>query len=232
MNGVAGPRAVIFDLDGTLVDSAPDIVASVTHALSTIGVPVPDRDRITRFVGNGAARLIHRVLTGDADGVADPALFDAASSLFFEHYAANVCVASTLYPGVRETLCALREDRLVLACVTNKPARFTLPLLAALGLNSFFSITLSGDSLPRKKPAPDPLLHVAAYAGLAPGACRMVGDSVTDIRAAHGAGMPAIAVSYGYGDTDDMAEHEPVAIVDAFADILHHLRRPLVATVD
>lgn len=216
-------KAVFLDLDGTLVDSAPDLAASVSYALTEIGIEPPDLDEVKSYVGGGAAKLIHRALTRSKDGIAEDALFESASAIFFSHYAANVCERSKLYPGVVETLERLRTLGFGLACVTNKPHRFTVPLLETLGLDSFFTLCLSGDSLAKKKPEPDQLLNAAHHFDLASAQCTMVGDASPDILAARNAGMVAIAVSYGYGDMEAMKALRPLAFVDRIDQIIEHL---------
>jgi phosphoglycolate phosphatase len=225
MNNPPSGSAVIFDLDGTLVDSAPDIAASVDYALTQIGRSAPSLAQVRNYIGNGADRLLHRSLTFDLDGIADDALFESANRHFLEHYRRNVCCRSAPYPGVIETLTTLTEHGYFLACVTNKPARFTDPLLEELGLDGFFSVTLSGDSLELKKPAPDQLLHVADRCAIATHNCTMVGDTVTDILAAQNASMGVVCVSYGYGDIADIVAHNPSAIIDSIDQIVN-----LVAT--
>lgn len=219
MSVADGAAAVIFDLDGTLVDSAPDLAASVDYALNRIGRRAPSRERIRSYIGSGAERLIHRSLTGDIDGVADEALFKSACLNFFAHYEANVCCRTTPYPHAAETLRALVGKGYALACVTNKPSQFTQPLLKKLGLDIHFSLTLSGDSLAAKKPCPDQLLHVADHYALSPQDCVMVGDTLTDVLAARNAAMPVIFVTYGYGNVSDIAATEPAAIVDSLEQI-------------
>ena len=216
-------KAVLFDLDGTLVDSAPDLTLSVGHALAGVGMPAPGLDEVRRYIGEGAQKLLHRSLTRDPDGVADEALFREASQLFFDHYAANVCVQSHLYPGVVATLERLRQRGCHFACVTNKPARYTAPLLEALGLAEYFTVSVSGDSLPRKKPDPAPLQFAATALGMATVDCTMVGDTVTDIAAARGAGMTVIAVDYGYGDPGALAAAAPDRLVSAFDELADFL---------
>lgn len=220
MNAVTNPAVVICDLDGTLVDSAPDIGASVDHALRQLGREALDLDVIRSYIGDGAGRLIHRALTRDVDGIADDNSFERASGHFYQHYEDNVCEKSALYPGVRASLCALRERGYALACVTNKPVRFTEPLLKALDLDEFFSVYLGGDSLAKKKPAPDQLLHVAAHHGVATANCVMVGDSITDVLAAQNANMQVICVSYGYGDIKEIRARDACAITDSFPAVV------------
>jgi phosphoglycolate phosphatase len=211
---------VIFDLDGTLIDSAPDLIASMTYALNGLEVEVPSVAAMTSYIGNGASRLVHRCLTNSLDGIAHDKLFACASRKFFDHYEAHVCAASAIYPHVISTLTELKDRGYQLACVTNKPARFTEPLLAQIGLEEFFSITLSGDSLDTKKPAPDQLLQAAKWCDTSSHRCTMVGDTVTDIEAAQRANMKVICVSYGYGSRPDLIASKPSAIVDSIDQII------------
>jgi phosphoglycolate phosphatase len=125
-----------------------------------------------------------------------------------------------VYPGVIETLTALRDAGFALGCVTNKPERFTLPLLAQLDLARWFAVTLSGDSLPVKKPDPAPLLQAIQQLGGEPAQAAMVGDSLADLRAAKAAGVLALCVSYGYSPNVDLREHAPDALVDRMTDLL------------
>ena len=222
------PRgAVIFDLDGTLVDSAPDIAYAANCALTDCGLSPRDAEEVRGFIGNGAEKLIHRCLTGSLDGVAEAAKFEETYRAFQAHYQANLTARTVMYPGVMETLTALREDGFVMACVTNKPARFTEPLLEQLALAPFFGVTLSGDSLAVKKPDPTPLLHAMEALKLPASRGAMVGDSMADLRAGRAAGMPVFCVSYGYSPHVDLREHGPDAVVDYFGDLLGLVRARL-----
>ena len=213
-------RAVLFDLDGTLVDSAPDIAAAANRALAECGLPPRDLGRIRGYVGGGAERLIHRCLTDSLDGLAEPALFEAAHAAFFRHYAAGLTASTLPYPGVVETLETLRARGYALGCVTNKPGRFTAPLLAALDLARWFDVTVAGDSLPVKKPDPAPLLHALAVLDASAGASTMVGDSMADLKAARAAGIRVLCVTYGYSPNARLADHAPDGLVDRMIDIL------------
>ena len=197
-------RGVFFDLDGTLVDSAGDLATSVNHALSIIDKPALSEQTIRSYIGNGAERLLHRAITLDYFGEAESDLFRPARAAFLAHYAENICVDSRLYPSVEQVLSTLRDQGYLLACITNKPSQFTDPLLDALDVAQYFSLVLSGDSLPHKKPAPDQLLHAANHFGLVPQNCLMIGDTNTDISAAMNCAMPAVYVSYGYGEVQDL----------------------------
>ncbi|MEM7465274.1 MAG: phosphoglycolate phosphatase [Pseudomonadota bacterium] len=197
-------EAIFFDLDGTLVDSAGDLATSVNHGLSLIDQGPLAETTIRGFIGNGADRLIHRAITGDYEGEADEALYAPVRRAFLDHYASNVCRLSTLYPNVDDLLVKLSEHTYKLACITNKPQAFTQPLLANLNIDKYFKLVLSGDSLSRKKPAPDQLLFAVEQFGVAVSNCLMVGDTNTDMCAALNCEMPGIFVTYGYGEAKDL----------------------------
>ena len=216
-------RAVFFDLDGTLVDSAGDLATSVNYALSLIDKPTLSEQTIRSYIGNGADRLIHRSITLEYQGVAEPSLYDPARHAFLEHYANNVCTKSALYPGVEEVLVALHEQNYPLACITNKPTQFTHSLLDALDVTRFFRVILCGDSLNKKKPAPDQLQHAAEKFDLQPQNCLMVGDTNTDIGAALNCSMPAVFVTYGYGEADDLDERFAGPRIDRMQELHQYL---------
>lgn len=217
-------KLVIMDLDGTLVDTAPDIAASINSMLTDLGLPICDRDTIAGWVGSGARRLIKRALTGQVNGEPDPALYERADPLFRRYYAARVSQESTLYPGVAATLEALRIAGFELACVTNKPEAFTVPLLKDVGIHDCFQLLLSGDALPRGKPDPLPLLHACDYFAVSPDHSVMVGDSVNDTEAAQAAGMPVICVTYGYNQGADVRELAPAAVINELSELPNYIR--------
>ncbi len=222
--GPLAVRLVIIDLDGTLIDTAPDIAASVNAMLTELGRPARDRETIAGWIGNGAKRLVKRALTGELAGEPPPALYDEAYPLFLKHYAQRLCVESRPYPGVREALVELEHAGFVLACITNKPEAFTVPLLEALGLAGHFKLIVSGDSLPRRKPDPLPLLHTCERLGVAPREAVLVGDSANDAEAARAAGMPVICVTYGYNRGADVRGLGPAAVIDRLTDLPRHIR--------
>ncbi len=213
---VARAEAVIIDLDGTLVDSVPDLAVAANRMLADLGRdPVAESD-VRRWVGNGVPRLVHRVLTGEVEGEAEGELFARGRESFLRHYAENVCERSRCYPGVVEGLGRLHQAGARLACVTNKPEAFTGPLLAGLGIDHYFESVVCGDTLAEKKPHPAPVLHAAAGLGTPIGRCVMIGDSVSDIRSAKAAGCVSVCLRSGYNQGLDLSRFEPDVLVDDF----------------
>ena len=209
---------VAVDLDGTLVDSVPDLAAATNVMLRTMGRDEFSVDVVRKWVGNGVPRLVERALVGNFDGTPDKALFDEGLPIFLDAYQASVCDKSACYEGVETALETALDLGVRLACVTNKSEAFTLPLLEKLGIRQFFEIVVSGDSLPKKKPDPAPLLHIARNLGQNPINCALIGDSVSDIKAAKAAGFRSVIVTYGYNQGLNLADYEPDQLVDSFAD--------------
>jgi phosphoglycolate phosphatase len=214
------PEMILIDVDGTLVDSVPDLAYCVDAMMAKLGGPPRGEDEVRNWVGNGVERLVRRALTGSLDGEPDEADFERAYPLFLDLYADNTSKRSCLYPGVRAGVDMLKAAGYPLGCVTNKAAQFTEPLLKDLGLYGDFSIVISGDTLPKKKPDPAPLLHAAEFFGCAPEAALMIGDSVSDVRAARAAGFRIICMSYGYNHGVDIRDAQPDAVVDRMTEIL------------
>jgi len=213
------PAMVLVDVDGTMVDSVPDLAWSVDRMMEHLGHPTHGEAAVRNWVGNGVERLVKRALTGALDGEPDPALFDRALPVFLEVYQENTSKRSRLYPGVREGLELLKARGYPLGCVTNKAARFTEPLLADLGVAPFFSLVVSGDTLPEKKPDPMPLLYAAHYFGVTPGASLMIGDSISDVKAARAAGFSIVCMSYGYNHGLDIRDFGPDAVIDSMVEL-------------
>jgi len=213
------PQLILIDLDGTLVDSVPDLAYCVDEMMSGIGRPPHGEARVRDWVGNGVERLVRRALVGQLEGEPDQAEFERAYPLFLELYARHNGERSRLYPGVREGLDMLASGNSQLGCVTNKAAQFTEPLLGALGIRDYFGLVISGDTLPEKKPDPMPLLHAAESFGIEPGEALMLGDSVSDVKAARAAGFGIVCVSYGYNHGRDISEANPDAVIDSFVEL-------------
>lgn len=211
------PRLVMFDLDGTLVDSAADIAYSLSLALTDMGLSAVDELRVRRWVGRGASRLVMCALDAQA---LPHALHDELLQGFLQHYSRHVCVFSSVYPGVMDAMLAFAAEGAHLACVTNKPYAPARDLLDALGLLDGFSLLLGGDTLPQKKPHPAPLLHCLSYFDVRPAQALMVGDSVNDIEAARAAGIKSLAVSYGYNHGENIADSHPDWLVGDLRELL------------
>ena len=223
--------AAIIDLDGTMVDTMGDFAVALNHMLADLSLPAIATDRVAAMVGKGSEHLINSVLNhaltqmGRAQdaiksGVNEvQALYPAAWQSYQRHYLAVNGLHSALYPGVREGLDALRAQGLALACLTNKPTAFALPLLAAKGLDGYFSQVFGGDAFARKKPDPLPLLKTCEALGSAPARTLMVGDSSNDAQAARAAGCPVVLVTYGYNHGAPVRAVDADGFVDSLAEM-------------
>lgn len=217
-------RAVLFDLDGTLVDSAPDLTTAVDAMLMQLGRPSAGEAKVREWVGNGAQRLVKRALTNGMDAEPPAELFDDAYPRFLDYYTKHLTDRSCLYPGVAEALADMRRMKLALAVVTNKPERYIAPLLNVLGVREDFAVLIGGDTLPQKKPHPAPLLTAARELGVEPAQTLMVGDSRNDVLAARSAGMPVVCVPYGYNHGEDIRLTAPDAVVEDLRELTSLLK--------
>ena len=213
------PEMILIDVDGTLVDSVPDLAYCVDEMMKQLGMPVHGEAKVREWVGNGVERLTRRALIGQLDGEPDDALFEKGYPIFMALYAENTSKRSTLYPGVAEGLAYLETSGIKLGCVTNKAAEFTEPLLKDLGIFDKFEIVISGDTLPKKKPDPMPLLHGAEFFNVKPENAMMLGDSVSDVKASRAAGFQIVCMSYGYNHGIDIRESNPDAVIDSMAEL-------------
>jgi phosphoglycolate phosphatase len=216
-------QAAIIDLDGTMLDTAPDFLVAINRMRAEFSLQPLDIVTITNFVGKGSENLIHRVLSTDFDQAQVEQHFEQAMASYQKHYLAINGDYSTLYPDVIEGLQALKAQGLRLACVTNKPIAFTTPLLAKKGLADFFEIVYGGDSLARKKPDPLPLLQVCLDFHLAPAQVVAIGDSSNDAKAARAAGCPVLTVPYGYNHGEAVQTIESDGIVETLLAAAHFL---------
>ena len=213
------PEMILIDVDGTLVDSVPDLAWCVDELMRQLGMPERGEAAVRNWVGNGVERLVRRALINALDGEPDEALFDKAYPIFLDLYADNTSKRSVLYPGVREGLDYLKAQGYRLGCVTNKASQFTLPLLRDLGIHGDFENIVCGDTLAKKKPDPLPLLHSAKVLGVKPEDSLMLGDSMSDVKAARAAGFQIICMSYGYNHGVDIRESDPDVVIDSMAEL-------------
>ncbi|MGN6701552.1 MAG: phosphoglycolate phosphatase [Burkholderiaceae bacterium] len=217
MRSAASTRAVLIDLDGTLVDSAPDIVIAANRLLGELGAPSLPFETVAGFIGRGVPNLVRRVVassdrlaaTTEAEGLA----------IFYRHYAESNGRYGKVYPGVIPGLVALRDLGFRLGCVTNKPLAYTVSLLERMGLAQYFGAVVAGDSLHQMKPHPAPLLDACLQLGVAPTHGAMVGDSEVDVAAGRAAGMPVYIVRYGYPGAGGLEALHPDRFIDSFTEL-------------
>ncbi|WP_096085038.1 phosphoglycolate phosphatase [Agaribacterium haliotis] len=217
--------ALFFDLDGTLVDSVPDLAIAVNNMLSSLDRPPYSVDEIRKWVGNGAEQLVKRALSGASDvqtGLS-PQLVKQALASFFSFYEQNYCAETIAYDGVVQTLRNLAGDY-KLAIITNKPDRFIAPIIDALDMSGLFDVLVGFDSLPQAKPAPEPLLYAAEKLNVDIERCVMIGDSKNDILAAKAANVTSIGVSYGYNYGVPITAFDPDFVIDQFSELTNYLR--------
>jgi phosphoglycolate phosphatase len=207
-------KAVMIDLDGTMLDTVADLAVAVNLLLQKLGRAPLAESLVRNFVGKGIPNLVRRALVGALDGEPDAELFERALPLYLDCYESVNGKHTVFYPGVREGLDAMKSAGFPLVCVTNKSARFTLPLLEQMQLADYFSSVVAGDTLPKKKPDPLPLTHACAQLGIAPRDMLMIGDSLNDTIAARAAGCPVFCVPYGYNEGHDVRELDVDAIVE------------------
>ena len=213
------PEMVLIDVDGTLVDSVPDLAFCVDAMMNQLGMPERGERRVRHWVGNGVERLVKRALVNQIDGEPEEALFARALPVFEALYRENTSKRSCLYQGVEEALDFLQTTSVRIGCVTNKASQFTLPLLQDLGIRDYFEIVICGDMVERKKPDPMPLLQAAAQLETQPQASLMLGDSMSDVNAARAAGFQIVCMSYGYNHGEDIRDYNPDAVLDSMAEI-------------
>lgn len=226
-------EAVLFDLDGTLIDSVPDLAASIDQMLLSIGKPAAGESKVNRWVGNGASALVKRALLDDDQGdefhqqqfpnALDDNVYVSAYAVFESAYAQRLTHATGLYPGVNEVLAKLSSADIKMALITNKPRLFTLPLLQGLNIQHYFAEIICGDDLPHKKPHPLPVKTALRNLSVVATKAVMVGDSISDVKSAQQAGVKTIAVTYGYNHGIAITDSRNDVQADVFIDEIQQL---------
>jgi phosphoglycolate phosphatase len=216
-------RAVILDLDGTLLDTAADLAAATNLMMIELGREPLPQATVASYIGKGVEVLVHRALGGSLDARVDHDLHTRGHDAFMRHYQVENGRHSRPYDGVVEGVAAMRAKGLRLACVTNKPKSFADPLLAHFGLAQCFELIVGGDTLPLRKPDPMPMLHVAQRFEVDPLKIVAIGDSLNDALAARAAGMPVFAVPYGYNEGRDVRTLDVDAVFDSLLIAADHI---------
>jgi phosphoglycolate phosphatase len=212
-------NAILLDLDGTLLHSAPELAEAANRMLRDMGRPAVSQELLMSYIGNGISWLVKRALTRDMHSEPEAGLYQQALPIFEKHYT-DLSLQSKPFDGVFSGLDAMKQAGFRLGCITNKLARYTEPLLAESGLAQYFEIVLSGDSLPEKKPHPMPLLHAAKFFGVPPEQVLLIGDSLNDALAARAAGCPIFCVPYGYNHGKPVSELDVDAVIQDLSEAL------------
>ena len=220
-------RAVLFDLDGTLIDTLPDLHAAACAMLNDLGRPPLPLESIRAYVGRGIPNLIKRVLANSLHVAEDPnPPPPEAVASYRRHYAHENGRNAKVYPGVLEGLASLRALGVPLGVVTNKADTFIQPLLEQTGLSGYFEVLVGGDRLPKVKPDPMPLVWACGRLGVSPAEALFIGDSINDALAARAAGCPVFLLPYGYNEDRDVHELDCDAIVESVRDAVKLIRTP------
>lgn len=216
--------AILVDLDGTLLDTAPQLAEAANRMLRDLGRPAVSQALLRSYIGNGIAWLVKRALTGDMHAEPDALHYNQALPIFEAHYS-ELLLESKPFDGVVRGLDAMQAAGFRLGCITNKVARYTEPLLEGIGLARYFEIILSGDSLPEKKPHPMPLLHAAKFFGVPVERVLLIGDSLSDALAARAAGCPVFCVPYGYNHGEPAERLDIDAVIPTLVGALQLIQR-------
>jgi len=221
-------KAIMIDLDGTLLDTAGDLAIAANIMLRELGTAELPLATIRSYIGKGILNLVKRCLANSFNNEPDPEFLAQAMVIYEQEYAKKLCVITRPYPGAIDGLVAMKEAGFQLACITNKPEAFTLPLLRTTRFLNYFDIVLSGDSLPKMKPDAMPLHHACKYFGIRPNEMLLIGDSVNDIEAARAAGSYIFCVPYGYNEGRNVHELDCDKVISSIYEAVHLIKRPTI----
>ena len=221
LGGCLSASTLLFDLDGTLADTAPDLTRALNRVLSALDCPEVTLENTRNWIGNGMRCLLERALVGEGEKNASPDFVDQGVALFEPFYAETVWADSVCYPGVVDGLAEFKRMGYKMGCVTNKPRSCTGALLEHSGLVDFFEVVVAGDDLVETKPAPAPLLYAADQLHVGPQDCVVIGDSRNDVDAARAAGMAILLVTWGYHQGLELSTMGATQLVSQFNQIFH-----------
>ena len=215
-------KFIMFDLDGTLVHSVPDLTYAINRTMSDLGYPQASEDEIATWVGNGAPMIIARSISHDMNPSSEltDELKQKAEELFYRYYHESNHSRTHLFEGVLSTLESLKQQGIQMAVITNKPAQFVPDIMHKLGLSDYFIDVIGGDQVKNRKPDPESLFLLMEKYAVLPEECLMVGDSRNDILAAHNAGCPSLGYTFGYNYGEPISDSQPTYVCDKFSDII------------
>ncbi len=217
---ISNIKYILFDLDGTLVDSLPDLTFCINEMLKSLGFLSCSEDKVYMWIGCGAEVLVEQALSHALGKRPTKDVQEKAFSVYMAICKNNLCVRTQFYPQVKEVLALLKSKKYKLGCVTNKPEGLTQSLLVSMGVDEMFDVIIGGDTTPKKKPDPYPLLYAVKKLGYTAKEGVMVGDSITDVHAARNANIKVIAVSYGYNHGIDIRKENPDKVIDSFGALV------------
>ncbi len=206
-------QLVIFDLDGTIVDSLGDLTDATNHMLFVMGREKLSGEAVRKLIGQGARRLVERAMPD-----APPPEVEHALDLFLSYNAAHIVDKTRLYPGVRETLTALHNSRCRLAVISNKNVALCQKVMDTLGVKDFFDIVMGVDTMPFRKPSPEPIVKLLRDFFVSPANAVIIGDSINDVAAGKAAGVVTVGCTYGYGELSELEEAD--YLVGSFTELL------------
>lgn len=217
-------KVIMFDVDGTIVNSIPDLSYAIDKMLKFLGREKCGEQKVANWIRNGGiSKLVEIALIDSLGHKPDLNYQNKAKEIFFDFYAKNITRKSFLYDGVIDVLNYLKEEGFVITCITNKAHRFTIPLLKGLDIFKYFKIIISGDTFAKRKPDPGAIFHIADTLKVKVKDCLMIGDSIVDIQTAKSAGVSVICLSYGYSSYDDIVKAKPDLIIDSMSELSEYI---------